>query len=136
TPATDGGQVFVGTRDGKVYAFGNPVGSPLKGGPVEFGLVSVGGSASTDVVLTENQSPSQSLGIRGVTVDGDAPDAEGLGRALVLRKDDVGARGAAHRHEPELDRSALERAAHRVAEGVDLAVPGADEDLPAVGGRG
>ncbi|UXY20533.1 choice-of-anchor D domain-containing protein [Streptomyces cynarae] len=70
TPATDGGQVFVGTREGKVYAFGNPVGSPLKGGPVEFGLVPVGGSASTDVVLTENQSPSQSLGIKGVTVDG------------------------------------------------------------------
>ncbi|MGW5607219.1 choice-of-anchor D domain-containing protein [Streptomyces sp. NPDC003753] len=70
TPATDGGQVFVGTREGKVYAFGNPVGSPLKGGPVEFGLVPVGGSARTDVVLTENQSPSRSLGIKGVTVDG------------------------------------------------------------------
>nr|WTB31772.1 choice-of-anchor D domain-containing protein [Streptomyces sp. NBC_00830] len=70
TPATDGGQVFVGTREGKVYAFGNPVGSPLKGGPVEFGLVPVGGSASTHVVLTENQNPSRSLGIKGVTVDG------------------------------------------------------------------
>ncbi|MFG1806253.1 choice-of-anchor D domain-containing protein, partial [Streptomyces sp. NPDC049040] len=70
TPATDGGQVFVGTREGKVYAFGNPVGSPLKGGPAEFGLVPVGGSADADVVLTENQNPSAALGVKGVTVDG------------------------------------------------------------------
>ncbi|MER6983630.1 choice-of-anchor D domain-containing protein, partial [Streptomyces carpinensis] len=70
TPATDGGQVFVGTREGKVYAFGNPVGSPLKGGPAEFGLVPVGGSARTDVVLTENQNPSKPLAVKGVSVDG------------------------------------------------------------------
>ncbi|NJP45467.1 choice-of-anchor D domain-containing protein [Actinacidiphila epipremni] len=70
TPATDGGQVFIGTREGKVYAFGNPVGSPLKGGPAEFGQVAVGASAHADVVLTENQNPSKALGIRGVSVDG------------------------------------------------------------------
>ncbi|MFI0900258.1 choice-of-anchor D domain-containing protein [Streptomyces sp. NPDC020983] len=69
-PATDGGQVFVGTRDGRVYAYGNPVGSPLKGGPVEFGNVPVGGTRTTDVVLTENQSPSRPLGVTGVSVAG------------------------------------------------------------------
>ncbi|WP_159012206.1 choice-of-anchor D domain-containing protein [Streptomyces sp. NRRL F-5123] len=70
TPATDGGQVFIGTRDGKVYAFGNPAASPLKGGPAEFGLVPVGGSAAGDVVLTENQNPSHDLTISSATVDG------------------------------------------------------------------
>ncbi|MFI1091913.1 choice-of-anchor D domain-containing protein [Streptomyces sp. NPDC020917] len=70
TPATDGGQVFTGTRDGRVYAFGNPVGSPLKAGPVDFGPVPVGTSVSTDVVLTENQNPSRSLAVKSVTVDG------------------------------------------------------------------
>lgn len=70
TPATDGGQVFVGTRDGRVYAFGNPVGSPLRGGPVDFGLVPVGGSAHADVVLTENQNPARALAVRGVSVEG------------------------------------------------------------------
>lgn len=70
TPATDGGQVFVGTRDGKVFAYGNPVGSPLKGGPVDFGQVPVGTDAHASVVLTENQNPSAALGIKGVSVDG------------------------------------------------------------------
>ncbi|SEO44262.1 choice-of-anchor D domain-containing protein [Actinacidiphila rubida] len=69
-PATDGGQVFVGTRDGRVYAFGNPVGSPLKGGPIDFGTVPVGSAQSSDVVLTENQNPSKALAIRGVSVEG------------------------------------------------------------------
>ncbi|MFD8716634.1 choice-of-anchor D domain-containing protein [Streptomyces sp. NPDC059629] len=69
-PATDGTQVFVGTRDGKVYAYGNPVGSPLKGGPVDFGTAQVGDTASTDVVLTENQNPSRELAIRSVGVEG------------------------------------------------------------------
>jgi outer membrane protein assembly factor BamB len=70
TPATDGGQVFTGTRDGRIYAFGDPVSSPLKAGPVDFGMVQVGTSAKTDVVLTENQNPSGPLGIKSVTVDG------------------------------------------------------------------
>ncbi|MFF4652793.1 choice-of-anchor D domain-containing protein [Streptomyces sp. NPDC001380] len=70
TPATDGGQVYVGTRDGRVYAFGSPVGSPLAGSPLDFGQVPVGGTGRGTAVLTENQSPSGPLTIKGVAVKG------------------------------------------------------------------
>jgi hypothetical protein len=55
-PATDGGRVFVGTRDGHVLAFGQPVGAALTAPPVSFGSVSVGATASANVTLTATRT--------------------------------------------------------------------------------
>jgi hypothetical protein len=56
TPATDGGRVFVGTRDGHVIAFGQPVGAALTAPPVSFGSVNVGATASANVTLTATKT--------------------------------------------------------------------------------
>ncbi len=40
-PATDGGRVYVGTRDGKVFGFGRPTTSALTGTSTDFGNVGV-----------------------------------------------------------------------------------------------
>ncbi|MFF4590287.1 PQQ-binding-like beta-propeller repeat protein [Streptomyces sp. NPDC001388] len=42
-PATDGGRVYVGTRDGHVLAFGRPAGAALTGRPVRSGDTPTGG---------------------------------------------------------------------------------------------
>ncbi|WP_252845618.1 choice-of-anchor D domain-containing protein [Actinoallomurus purpureus] len=51
-PATDGGRVFVGTRDGKVIGFGRPAASVLTGSPVDFGGTDVGGAGTRTLTLT------------------------------------------------------------------------------------
>jgi hypothetical protein len=48
-PATGSGRVYVGTRDGRVRAFGRPATTALAGPPVDFGTVPVG-STGTGVV--------------------------------------------------------------------------------------
>ncbi|PBC60104.1 hypothetical protein BKI49_31030 [Streptomyces sp. Tue6028] len=55
-PATDGGRVYVGTRDGHVIAFGRPSTAALSGGPVDLGKVAVGdtGHATAKVTATQD----------------------------------------------------------------------------------
>jgi len=67
-PATDGGRVYVGTRDGHVLAFGRPSQNALTGSPVDFGKVAVGSTghatakvtATQDVTITAVNTPSGS----------------------------------------------------------------------------
>ncbi|MGW5664935.1 choice-of-anchor D domain-containing protein [Streptomyces sp. NPDC003758] len=67
-PATDGGRVYVGTRDGHVLAFGRPSSAALTGNPVDFGKVPVGSTAKAtatvtatrDVTITAVSTPSGS----------------------------------------------------------------------------
>jgi HYDIN/CFA65/VesB-like, Ig-like domain/Bacterial lectin/Abnormal spindle-like microcephaly-assoc'd, ASPM-SPD-2-Hydin/PQQ-like domain len=54
-PATDGNRVYVGTRDGKVLAFGRPAQTAVTGSPVDFGNVNVGGTGSATATLTANR---------------------------------------------------------------------------------
>jgi hypothetical protein len=51
-PATDGGRVFVGTRDGRVIGFGRPATSLLTGSPVDFGGTDVGTTGTRTLTLT------------------------------------------------------------------------------------
>jgi hypothetical protein len=51
-PATDGGRVFVGTRDGHVLAFGRPDTASLIGNPVDFGSVGVGQTGHATATVT------------------------------------------------------------------------------------
>jgi uncharacterized protein with LGFP repeats len=50
--ATNGGRVYVGTRDGNVWAFGDPTTASLTSPPTEFGSVPVGAQRSATVTLT------------------------------------------------------------------------------------
>lgn len=67
-PATDGGRVYVGTRDGHVIAFGRPANAALISPPVDFGRVAVGTTgtatakvtATRDVTITAVGAPSGS----------------------------------------------------------------------------
>ncbi|MEV6329021.1 choice-of-anchor D domain-containing protein [Streptomyces sp. NPDC051909] len=59
-PATDGGRVYVGTRDGHVLAFGRPANTALTSSPVDFGQVAVGSSGTATATVTAT---------RDVTVD-------------------------------------------------------------------
>lgn len=56
TPATNGGRVYVGTRDGKILAYGRPTTSALTGSPVDFGDVPVSqpGSGTLTVTATKD----------------------------------------------------------------------------------
>ncbi|MCW2871817.1 MAG: bamB 2 [Streptomyces oryziradicis] len=56
TPTTDGGRIYVGTRDGKLIAFGRPAQTALTSSPVDFGNVAVGTIANSTAVLTANQA--------------------------------------------------------------------------------
>ena len=51
-PATDGGRVYVGTRDGHLLAFGRPTQAALLSNPVGFGDVSVGAVKNATVTVT------------------------------------------------------------------------------------
>lgn len=55
TPATDGGRVYVGTRDGHVLAFGRPSTTALTGSAVDFGKVPVGGTGQATATVTATQ---------------------------------------------------------------------------------
>jgi hypothetical protein len=52
TVATDGGRVFVGTRDGYVFGFGHPSAAPLDASPTDFGNVAVGSTRTLPVTVT------------------------------------------------------------------------------------
>lgn len=56
TPATSDGHVYVGTRDGKILAFGSPASTALTATPVSFGNVGVSTTASSTLTLTANQA--------------------------------------------------------------------------------
>jgi hypothetical protein len=51
-PATDGNRVFVGTRDGKLIAFGRPTTAALTSPPTDFGNVAVGSTGNATVTVT------------------------------------------------------------------------------------
>jgi hypothetical protein len=52
TPASSGGRVYVGTRDGRVYGFGQPAASALVASQTSFGNVSVGQTGTATVTAT------------------------------------------------------------------------------------
>lgn len=51
-PATDGGRVYVGTRDGHVIGFGSPSKAPLTDPPVSFPATAVGSTATATATVT------------------------------------------------------------------------------------
>lgn len=64
-PATDGGRVYVGTRDGKVLGFGRPTTAVLATQPFDFGSAAVGDTVSGNVVVTANRD----LTVNSVSAD-------------------------------------------------------------------
>ncbi|WP_165845663.1 choice-of-anchor D domain-containing protein [Streptacidiphilus pinicola] len=68
-PATSGGRVYVGTRDGKLMAFGFPAGAALQGPATDFGQVPVGSTRTLSVKVTANRP----LTISGVTTTSGGP---------------------------------------------------------------
>ncbi|MET7424854.1 choice-of-anchor D domain-containing protein [Dactylosporangium sp. NPDC005555] len=60
TPATDGGRVFIGTRDGHVIGFGRPTTAALTSSPTDFGSVGVGSTANATVTVTATRAVSVS----------------------------------------------------------------------------
>ena len=55
-PGVGDGQLFVGTRDGKVLAYGSPVTPPLSAQPVTFPSTTVGSGSQATLTLTANQT--------------------------------------------------------------------------------
>ncbi|MEY9836471.1 hypothetical protein ABH941_001691 [Streptacidiphilus sp. EB103A] len=81
-PATSGGRVYVGTRDGRLMAFGFPAGAALHGSPVAFGDVPAGGGSKT---LNLTVTASQPVTVTGVTTTPGGPftaAASGLPKSL------------------------------------------------------
>jgi hypothetical protein len=56
TPATNAGRVYVGTRDGKVLAFGRPATSVLTGSPAAIGNVAVGSTGTGTLTVTATKA--------------------------------------------------------------------------------
>ena len=56
TPTTDNGRVYIGTRDGKILAYGRPTTSSLNASPTDFGNVSVGSTGHATVTVTATKS--------------------------------------------------------------------------------
>lgn len=54
TPGVGGGKLYVGTRDGKVIAFGSPVSQPLSGSGASFSATTIGQSSQQTLTLTAN----------------------------------------------------------------------------------
>jgi uncharacterized protein with LGFP repeats len=54
--ATDGGRVYVGTRDGTVYGFGSPTTAAFKAAPVSFAATAVGSATTATVTLTATRA--------------------------------------------------------------------------------
>lgn len=80
-PATDSGRVFVATRDGVVYGFGQPTTSPLSGAPVDLGTVPVGStSAAQNLVLTAHQD----LAISDIEVSDPFNEVDGSAQTVNL----------------------------------------------------
>ena len=78
SPATDGGRVYVGTRDGHVIGFGRPATSALTGAPVNFGSVAVGSVGQANLTLIATKA----LTVTGVATT--APFAASLTAAKTL----------------------------------------------------
>ncbi len=60
TPGVGAGKLFVGTREGKVLAFGAPVSPPLTGPAVSFPTTTIGSSKEKTLTLTAHQEVSLS----------------------------------------------------------------------------
>ncbi|MDT4938041.1 MAG: hypothetical protein QOG80_1712, partial [Pseudonocardiales bacterium] len=56
SPSTDNGRVYVGTRDGRVLAFGRPVQAALNAPATEFGMQAAGTTSSVHTVTVTVQS--------------------------------------------------------------------------------
>lgn len=56
TPATSDGRVYIGTRDGKILAFGRPASTALSGSPVSFGNVAVSTTSTANLTVTATQA--------------------------------------------------------------------------------
>jgi hypothetical protein len=54
TPGVGAGRLYVGTRDGKVLAFGSPVTPPLTGPATSFPTTTIGSGSQRTVTLTAN----------------------------------------------------------------------------------
>ncbi|SEL75172.1 beta strand repeat-containing protein [Streptacidiphilus jiangxiensis] len=87
TPATSGGRVYIGSRDGHVLAFGRPATSVLTGQPVSIGQVNVGANGSGTLTVTA----SRALNVTGVTTSAPfavtaptLPDALATGGTLTV----------------------------------------------------
>ncbi|TVT17109.1 choice-of-anchor D domain-containing protein, partial [Amycolatopsis rhizosphaerae] len=79
-PGTDGGRVYVGTRDGKVYGFGRPTTAVLATKPYDFGSTAVGGTENATVTVTANRD----LTVTGVSTA--SPFAASLSTPVTLTK--------------------------------------------------
>ncbi|MFF0473756.1 choice-of-anchor D domain-containing protein [Streptomyces sp. NPDC004284] len=81
-PATAGGRIYVGTRDGHVMAFGRPADAALTGGPVDAGEVAVGATGTVTATVTATRDVT----ITGVrTPAGGAFSASSTGLPRTLR---------------------------------------------------
>ncbi|MFF5763903.1 choice-of-anchor D domain-containing protein [Streptomyces tanashiensis] len=81
-PATDGGRIYVGTRDGHVMAFGRPANTALTGEPVDAGEVAVGATGTVTATVTATRDVT----ITGVsTPAGSAFSAASAGLPRTLR---------------------------------------------------
>ncbi|GIJ46459.1 hypothetical protein Val02_33450 [Virgisporangium aliadipatigenens] len=56
TPASSNGRVYVGTRDGYLYGFGQPTTSPLSGVQTTFGNVTVGTTGTAKITATATRT--------------------------------------------------------------------------------
>ncbi len=54
TPGVGGGRLYVGTRDGKVLAFGSPISQPLSGSGLQFPTTTIGQQSTKTLTLTAN----------------------------------------------------------------------------------
>jgi outer membrane protein assembly factor BamB len=79
-PATDGGRVYVGTRDGKVLGFGRPTTAVLTTKPFDFGSTAVGSTENATATVTANRD----LTVTGAVAD--APFATSLATPVTLTK--------------------------------------------------
>ena len=79
-PGTDGGKVYVGTRDGKVFGFGRPTTAVLATKSFDFGSAAVGSTANGSVTVTANQN----LTVTGVSTA--APFGATLSAPVTLTK--------------------------------------------------
>ena len=78
-PATGSGRVYVGTRDGRVIAFGRHTNAPLRqAAPVEFGQAPVGSATTRTVTVTA----AARVTVSGVTT----PDAFTVGRLTLTAR--------------------------------------------------
>jgi len=68
-PATDGGRVYLGTKDGDVFGFGSPYTPPISAPTTDFGQVAV----NTPAPLTVTVTASTAVTVTGITVTSPGP---------------------------------------------------------------